>query len=208
MAVTISLNQLGKRYRNDWIFRNIDYTFVAGATYAILGANGSGKSTLLRIIAGMQHPNKGQLKYLFDDKKEVNPESIHEYVAYAAPGMELIEEMTLKEFLHFHFTFKKPWAKMSVAEITAGMGLERVQHKRITEYSSGMKQRVKLAQAFFSDCPLLLLDEPCSNLDAQGVALYQSWLQQYTNGRTVIIASNDSREYETAMASFSIEDYK
>lgn len=207
MAVTILLNQVSKRYRNQWIFRSVDYTFEAGKKYAILGANGSGKSTLLRIAAGMQHANKGTITYL-QQEKNIAPEAIYKLVSYAAPGMELVEEMTLTEFLKFHFTFKQPLDNKAISAIIEEMGLHHVRDKFINEFSSGMKQRVKLAQAFFSDTPILLLDEPCSNLDLQGVALYQTWLQKYAAGRTVIIASNDEREYENVTASFSVEDYK
>ncbi len=207
MAVTILLNQVSKRYRNQWIFRSVDYTFEAGKKYAILGANGSGKSTLLRIVAGMQHANKGTINYL-QQEKNIAAEAIYNLVSYAAPGMELVEEMTLTEFLKFHFTFKQPLENKAISAIIEEMGLHHVRDKFINEFSSGMKQRVKLAQAFFSNTPILLLDEPCSNLDLQGVALYQTWLQKYAAGRTVIIASNDEREYENVAASFSVEDYK
>lgn len=207
MAVTILLNQVSKRYRNQWIFRSVDYTFEAGKKYAILGANGSGKSTLLRIVAGMQHANKGTITYL-QQEKNIAAEAIYNHVSYAAPGMELVEEMTLTEFLKFHFTFKQPLENKAISAIIEEMGLHHVRDKFINEFSSGMKQRVKLAQAFFSNTPILLLDEPCSNLDLQGVALYQTWLQKYAAGRTVIIASNDEREYENVAASFSVEDYK
>ena len=80
--------------------------------------------------------------------------------------------------------------------------------KPIADYSSGMKQRVKLAQAIFSDTPVLLLDEPCSNLDQQGVGQYNSWIEQYSKDRLVIIASNDEREYHFCKERIRIEDYK
>jgi len=207
MAVTILLEQVSKRYRNHWIFKGISYTFDAGKTYAILGANGSGKSTLLRIIAGMQHANKGKITYI-SGEKEITAEQIFSSVSFAAPGMDLIEEMTLAEFLNFHFTFKNLLKGHSISSIVDSLGMQSVKHKFLHEFSSGMKQRVKLAQAFFSDTPLLLLDEPCSNLDSQGVTLYQDWLDQYGTGRTTIIASNDEREYVSATHTLSVEDFK
>jgi len=205
--MTILLEQVSKRYRNQWIFKGISYTFDPGKTYAILGANGSGKSTLLRIIAGMQHANKGRVRYLLAGK-EAKAEQVFASVSFAAPGMDLIEEMTLTEFLNFHFSFKEILKGHSVDSIIQRLDMQSVKHKFIHEFSSGMKQRVKLAQAFFSDTPLLLLDEPCSNLDTRGVALYQSWLNQFTERRTTIIASNDEREYVSATDTFSVEDYK
>jgi ABC-type multidrug transport system ATPase subunit len=205
--MTISLNQVGKRYQQHWVFKGIDYTFEAGKQYAVLGANGSGKSTLLRIISGMQHANKGTIEYVSEGKKTAH-EHIFSKVSYCAPGMDLIEEMSLSEFLSFHFTFKKMIPSFDVKSIMETMGMLAVRNKFIHEFSSGMKQRVKLAQAFFTDAPILLLDEPCSNLDTQGVDMYQLWLQKYTAGRLVIIASNDEREYAGITATISIQDYQ
>lgn len=205
--MTISLNQVGKRYQQHWVFKGVSYVFEAGKRYAVLGANGSGKSTLLRIIAGMQHANKGSLEYLLQEQK-INPESVYNKISYCAPGMDLIEEMSLAEFLTFHFTFKPVKPPFTATTIMETMGMLAVKNKFIHEFSSGMKQRVKLAQAFFTDTPVLLLDEPCSNLDTQGVAMYQQWLQEYAGGRLVIIASNDEREYIGVADTISIQDYQ
>lgn len=205
--MTISLNQVGKRYQQHWVFKGIDYTFETGKQYAVLGINGSGKSTLLRIVAGMQHNNKGTIEYISEGKK-IAMDNIYSKVSYCAPGMDLIEEMSLSEFLSFHFTFKKMIPSYDVKSIMEAMGMLVVRNKFLHEFSSGMKQRVKLAQAFFTDTPILLLDEPCSNLDLQGVEMYQLWLQKYTTDRLVIIASNDEREYAGVTATISIQDYQ
>ncbi|WP_118972487.1 ABC transporter ATP-binding protein [Taibaiella koreensis] len=205
--MTISLNQVSKRYQNHWVFKGLSYTFEAGRQYALLGANGSGKSTLLRIVGGMQHASKGQITYSANGQA-VAPEKIFSSISYCAPGMDLVEEMVLTEFLRFHFTFKRMLPSFSIASIIEHMGLKAAAHKQLHEYSSGMKQRVKLAQAFFCDSPVLLLDEPCSNLDGKGVEMYSQWLRTYGKDRLVIIASNDEREYEGVSATLSIEDYK
>lgn len=205
--MTISLSQVGKRYQSHWIFKGIDYTFEAGQQYAILGANGSGKSTLLRSVAGMQNINKGKIEYTLSGKK-VTSEQIYRYISYCAPGMDLIEELSLKEFLQFHFSFKKILPGYTVDQVIALMGMQVSSHKFIHEFSSGMKQRVKLAQAFFSQTPVLLLDEPCSNLDTAGVDMYLLWLKNYTADRLVIVASNDEREYEGINRLITVADYK
>jgi ABC-type multidrug transport system ATPase subunit len=205
--MTISLNQVGKRYQQHWVFRGLDYTFETGKQYAILGANGSGKSTLLRMLAGMQSPNKGTIEYNINNTS-LNTEKLFHHVSFCAPGMDIIEEMSLKEFLAFHFTFKKMLDGFTIDGIIEAMGLQKVSHKFIHDFSSGMKQRVKLAQAFFTQTSLLLLDEPCSNLDLHGVQTYQDWLRQYAANRLVIIASNDEREYEDVQNVISMQDYK
>ncbi len=76
------------------------------------------------------------------------------------------------------------------------MQLEHAADKQIRYYSSGMKQRIKLAQAFFTETPVVLLDEPCTNLDTDGISLYQKLVKDYSLNRTVIVSSNDITEYE------------
>src|SRR5205085_3035119 len=125
-----------------------------------------------------------------------------------APYLEVIEEMTLKEFLKFHQQFKPFLSSVTVDQIISIIDLEKAVDKQIRYYSSGMKQRVKLAQAFFSDTPMLLLDEPCTNLDEAGVTQYQHWIDSYTNGRLVIIASNDEREYSFCKHQVQLSQYK
>lgn len=203
----IKLDQVGKRYQQHWIFKNLSAVFESGHLYAILGPNGSGKSTLLRIIAAMQHANKGQLQYSRNNNK-LHPDQLYQYLSYCAPGMDLVEELSLKELLHFHFTFKKIRSAWNIDTILHALDMFPIRHQQIHEFSSGMKQRVKLAQAFFSDTPLLLLDEPCSNLDQEGVQLYQQWLNELTADRLVLIASNDSREYPGVQESIQISAYQ
>ncbi len=205
--MTISLNQVSKRYQSHWILKGIDYTFEQGQQYAILGANGSGKSTLLRAVAGMQDINKGTIQYTLGGKP-VKPDHVYRHISYCAPGMDLIEELSLEEFLRFHFSFKTIRKGHTIDGLIGLMGLQQAAHKFIHEFSSGMKQRVKLAQAFFSDTPVLLLDEPCSNLDLAGVEMYLQWLRHHTTGRLVIVASNDEREYEGITQLLRVSDYK
>ncbi|MCD6063014.1 MAG: transporter ATP-binding protein [Flavipsychrobacter sp.] len=203
----ISLDQISKRFQRHWIFKEISYEFSTPGAYAILGPNGSGKSTLLRIVAGMQAPSKGKLHHVMNGNA-LEQNQLFAHVSFCAPGMDIVEELTLREFLDFHFSFKKPLNGLTVKEIIHITGLQQSAEKPIGDYSSGMKQRVKLAQAVFSDTPLLLLDEPCSNLDQQGVEQYRSWIETYAQNRLVIVASNDLREYDFCKERIRIEDYK
>lgn len=203
----IYLNQIGKRFKQQWIFKGLNYTFEYPGVYGILGQNGSGKSTLLRIIAGMQTATVGQCRYELN-KAAVAPERFYRHLSYCAPALSLIEEMTLLEFFQFHFSFKKLKSGMSIEKIIALLDFQNVQDIFIHDFSSGMKQRVKLAQAFFADTEVLLLDEPCSNLDEKGIQLYEQLLAQYAENRLVLIASNVEREYESAGNLLQIEEFK
>lgn len=190
----ICLNNISKRYQQNWIFKDLTLEIQDGSSLAILGNNGSGKSSLLRIIASMQSATKGTITYTHQ-QEQIEPNAIYNMLSYAAVGMQLIEEFTLSELLTFHFSFKKSINQLRVEEIISILEMKNVQSKLVGDFSSGMKQRVKLAQAIFTDAPLLLLDEPCSNLDKHGIAQYQEWIATYQNNRTIIVASNDVNEY-------------
>jgi ABC-type multidrug transport system ATPase subunit len=204
----ITLTHISKRFQRYWIFRDISYSFSPNNAYCLLGANGSGKSTLMRVIAGMQNPSKGKVQYTHGNGAAVGPTEIYKNISFCAPGMEIVEELTLQEYLSFHFSFKKPLPGLDIPAIIALTGLQQAADKPIGDYSSGMKQRVKLAQAIFADSPVLLLDEPCTNLDQQGVAQYREWMEQYAANRMVIVASNDPREYFFCKEQIVLEDYK
>lgn len=190
----ISLSETGKRFNRDWIFRNFSYQFNTAGSYAITGPNGSGKSTLLQVIAGAVVASEGMITYNEDGNK-IESDNIFRYISIAAPYQELIEEMTLFEFLTFHKTFKPLISNITISSIIEMIRLEDASGKQIRYFSSGMKQRVKLAQAFFSDTPVLLLDEPCTNLDEDGIQLYHHLISSYTVNRIIIVSSNDAAEY-------------
>lgn len=209
MSLSISkivLSNAGKRFNKEWIFKGVNQVFLPGQPYAIIGSNGSGKSTLLQTIASSMSLSAGQLEW--HHTSLINPEQIHQYFAIATPYLELIEEMSAVEFLSFHAQFKPLYASVNIQDIIHIIGLQKNAHKKIRLFSSGMKQRLKLAQAIFSDTPVLLLDEPCTNLDKDGYALYHSLIQTYCKDKTVIICSNDEAEISFCNERIHINDYK
>jgi ABC-type multidrug transport system ATPase subunit len=208
----ITLSNAGKRYNKEWIFRGIDFSFISGKSYAIVGPNGSGKSTLLQTIAGAIHPSEGKCKWETRGGSNgisiINDELVYQHLAIAAPYLELIEEMTAKEFLHFHASFKPLQDDITVDKALQIIGLEKAANKQIRYYSSGMKQRVKLAQAVFSDVAVTLLDEPCTNLDLAGYELYEALIKKYCSHKLVIVSSNDVKEYGFCNERIDIMEYK
>jgi ABC-type multidrug transport system ATPase subunit len=212
----ITLTNTGKRFNREWIFRHCSYTFTSGKNYAITGPNGSGKSTLLQVIAGATLHNEGTIEYQTADNPSVpagghrTTDAMYHYksISIAAPYLELIEEMTAKEMLDFHSKFKPLIQSLGIEDILNIVGLEKAVNKQLRYFSSGMKQRLKLAQAFFSNTPVLLLDEPTTNLDADGIALYQSLISHYTKDKLVIVSSNVKEEYGFCEEVIEIGDYK
>ena len=204
----ISVTNLGKRYNRDWVFRKLDYEFVAPKKYAITGPNGSGKSTLLQIISGGVIFNEGDIIYLGTNNKNIATEKIYRYVSLSAPYLDLIEEMTLMEFFSFHQKMKGWLESVTIQQIIGELKLENAAHKQIRYFSSGMKQRVKLAQAIFSNVPIVLLDEPLTNLDEAGITLYHSLISNFCEDRMVIVSSNDPKEYSFCHEVIDIKLYK
>lgn len=205
----ITLTDAGKRFNRDWIFRNLSATFLPGKSYAITGPNGSGKSTLLQAIAGSLMLSEGKIEYTNRaDQRSVANDQAFQHLSIAAPYLELVEEMTATEFLRFHAHFKKLLTGFTIPEILAKVGLSAAAHKQIRYYSSGMKQRMKIAQAIFSDVPVIMLDEPCTNLDAEGIEVYRKLIGDYTRDRTVFVSSNDIQEYDFCTERINILEFK
>ena len=210
----VSLTDAGKRFNRDWIFRHLSYNFEEGNSYAIIGPNGSGKSTLLQVLSGSMQVNEGNVQWAMGNgqsamgNRQSANETVFNSVSICAPYLEVVEEMTVKEFLEFHHHFKPFLSSVTIDSIISIVGLEKAINKQIRYYSSGMKQRVKLAQAIFSDVPVVLLDEPCTNLDLAGVELYHQLINDYCKNRLVIVSSNDEVEYRFCKERINISDYK
>lgn len=210
-SLYITLQNAGKRFNRDWIFRKFDHTFETGKSYAITGPNGSGKSTLLQCIASSTQISEGTIKnrsMANGESSIINDEDFFKLIAIVAPYLEVIEEMTATEFLQFHASFKPLITSITIPEILETIGLQAAANKQIRFYSSGMKQRIKLAQAVFSDVPVLLLDEPCTNLDAPGYDLYHRLINDFCKDKIIIVSSNDINEYDFCTEKLSITDYK
>ncbi len=201
----IQLQQIGKRFNQHVIMRNVNIEFIMPNTYALLGNNGSGKSTLLQMIGGFLIPSFGKVVYTFNNV-EVAADKIFEHVSICAPSLQLIEEYSVKEFLTFHCKHKKPL--ISVNEMIAYIGLQNAANTLLENCSSGMKQRVKLAQSIFANTPVLLLDEPCTNLDDDGYALYSKMIAEFTQNKIVIVSSNDVEEYSFCKQQINVTQFK
>jgi len=203
----IELTGLGKRFQRDWIFRGLTRAFRPGSATAVLGPNGAGKSTLLNTISGQLLPTEGELTYILAGRP-VAVEDLPQHLAYAAPYLELLEEMTLLELLQFHTQFKPLRPGVSLDKLIGLMYLEKSRQQLVREFSSGMKQRLKLALALYADAPLLLLDEPTTNLDATGVAWFQEHTAATRAGRTLLLSSNVAAEYAFCDEQLLVTDFQ
>ncbi len=204
--MNIVLETAGRRFNRHWIFRHLSYTFEQGKSYAVLGPNGSGKSTLLQVISGSLSPSEGKVSY--QQSSVVTPiDAVYRHLVMTAPYLDLIEEFSLREQIDFHFKFKSFLPGYDASAVIDLLGLRHSEDKALRNFSSGMKQRTKLALAFCSDTPVLLLDEPTTNLDREGVAWYRSLVRDFSGARTVIVCSNQEAEYDFCENQLLITDY-
>lgn len=185
----IIFESVGKKFVSEWVLKDFSFTINPSEKIAVLGPNGSGKSTLLQMIAGYVQPSAGKISFYVDDVL-VEEENVFRYISVAAPYLELIEEYSLEEMVNFHFGFKNIINSMKTEDVIARSGLKESKHKAVKNFSSGMKQRLKLTLAIMSDTPLLLLDEPLSNLDEAGEKFYSQMLSDFSSDRTVVVCSN------------------
>jgi ABC-type multidrug transport system ATPase subunit len=253
-VVTISLNNLGKKFGREWIFRKLSLEIKPGDKLVILGGNGSGKSTLLQVISGFVTPNEGVIDYSLstasvasrasatrnaepktpdpelvegtsdpglvegasdpelvegEKNKTLDPDQLHRYISFASPYLQLVEDFTLTEMVEHASRFKPFMNQISSAQFIELIQLESSKDKTIKQFSSGMKQRLKLGLAILADTPLLLLDEPVSNLDKNAIQWYKNLVQNYGKYKTVIVCSNAiEEEYFFCDKSLNVSDYK
>jgi ABC-type multidrug transport system ATPase subunit len=205
--VLITLSDIGKKFNRQWVFKGINLEISSQQSLALVGNNGSGKSTLIQIIFNFQTYSKGSINYWLNQKLLTEEELVGK-ISLAAPYLELFEDFTLIEMLQFHFKLIPKQADISLEEMISNGGLGGQENKAVKYFSSGMKQRLKLLMAVYADTPLLLLDEPCSNLDNQGIEWYRNLVQTQLKKRTIIIASNQLFEYDFCDSTLSVHDFK
>lgn len=190
----------------------MNYTIAPGQKLVILGGNGSGKSTLLQVISGFVGINEGQLIYTQTtgtSAQQVAEEELRRLVSFSSPYLQLIEDFTMLEMIEHAAQFKPFQAGLNSQEVMKIAELHHAANKPIKQFSSGMKQRLKLALAILADTPILLLDEPVSNLDKAAIVWYQTLIQEYGKQRTIIVCSNAiEEEYAFCNNSLLVTDFK
>lgn len=198
----ILVQNLSKKFRQEFVIRQFNYTFQSRNSYAITGPNGSGKSTLLQLLAQFTLPNTGTV-----EMSGVDPDLVYSQITYAAPYVELIEEYTLAE--HLEILSKNNYLPSSITLETLErfIDLQPGRYKLIKNYSSGMRQKIKLGFALLSERPVLLLDEPTTNFDEQAKNWFFERLEQQRN-KLIIIASNEPREINFCQEKISIQEFK
>lgn len=205
--MNITVNDLGKKFGREWIFRKLTYSFESGTSYSITGGNGSGKSTFLQVLTGFIPSNEGSIQYRLEGG-EIKEDQFFQHFDIATPYLELLEEFTLQEFLDFHFKFKKLKVGLNLDDFVELVYLKNDRNKQIKFFSSGMKQRLKLGLCFFSQSEVCLLDEPTTNLDQKGTDWYLEQVKSVLKEKLVLISSNQKHEYDFCDQNLHIPNFK
>lgn len=204
---SIEFVDCSKNYLNHWLFKDFNYKFeiTAGNSYAFLGRNGSGKSTLTLMLVGQTSPTQGCVLWKHGDKS-LESNQLSGLYSLSSPAMDFPEELTLSEWFYFQIGINKLQGITNPMELIECSELpKKAINKSIQTFSSGMKQRLKLVYSFYSKSTLCILDEPLSNLDNEGIKLYQNLVNQKKNEKCIVVASNREDEYYFTQHQLKIE---
>jgi ABC-type multidrug transport system ATPase subunit len=205
--INIDAENIGKKFKNEWIFKDLSLNLSVGNPHAIIGPNGSGKSTLMQSLTGIMPLSQGKIYYK-EENSLIEDTDWYSYLSFSSPYMELIEEFTLFESVLFHCKFRPLSKNLSVNEFLKEIELFKHKDKQVKFFSSGMRQKLKLALAFYSLTPILFLDEPTSNLDIKGYEWYKEKILEILNKKVILISSNEPKEYIFCNSHLNILDYK
>ena len=194
LMVTLKVSEIGKHFGQTLLFKNVSFELHQGDVLAITGWNGSGKSTLLRIVAGLARPSAGQVE-MYLNEEPIKKQSRRQFIGMVAPAFSLYEELTgLENMVFFAKVRGLSFGRDDCLDTLLRVGLGDHARKIARDYSSGMKQRLKLAQALLHQPPFLLLDEPGSNLDSRGIKIVEEIVAEQRASGVTVIASNEERE--------------
>ena len=191
----MTFEEVGKRFGNRAVLAGVTGSLSPGRVVVVTGPNGSGKSTLLNILSGLLRPSRGAVRYT-EDGVELPRSGWFSRLGVAAPDMAVYDELSAIENLRLFTRLRGMRADDErLGALLSDLGLPGREHRRpVGTYSSGMRQRVKLAQAVLHSPAVLLLDEPSSNLDAAGHDIVASLVERFRAGSAVAVATNDPRE--------------
>lgn len=206
MSIEIEFSNLIKIYDEKSLYKNLSGKVKAGHCTCITGNNGSGKSTFLKIIAGLTRPTSGAVLY-YKEETAFPLAKVRDEIAFVSPEMQLYDALTATENLLFFASMaaNSALAKELVPKALQMVGLSAVADKKVATFSTGMKQRLKLALLPASNRSLWLLDEPSSNLDAAGRKILENLIEEGKKKQyTLLLATNDPLEVAYADAIFCL----
>ena len=192
-SVRLTADGLSKKFYFQWVFKEVSFEAEGGDRLLLTGPNGSGKSTLVKILAGQLHPTKGKITLTLNGE-DVPDHHYYRHLSWVGPYTDLYPELSLREMVHLHFRFK-PCVIDEVEKVISELALEKHADKLLSHFSSGMLHRLKVGLCIFSHTPLLILDEPGTNLDEQNMEFIYQLLDKYLGNRLLIFVSNNPSDF-------------
>ena len=190
--MTIELKDISHRFGTSWVLKNNTVTIPEGQVVALLGPNGSGKSTLLRILATLLPPTRGD-GLIFGYSLRNNKNEIRRRLHWLGHDFQLYQTLSARENLEFFYKLQgeKPNPE-KIQETLREVSLFAHQNRTVSQFSAGMRKRLSLARLLLKETPLVLLDEPHTNLDQDGRLLMNRCIANWKKkGTTLILASHE-----------------
>jgi len=193
------LQNVSKKYNNHFLFKDVSLNLKSNDSIAIIGQNGKGKTTFLKMLLGYSPVSSGKI---FAIKNEIETAISYSDVSYCGVAQQVFSELTVLELFDFHFAVRKSIDK-DLKSLLTKVFPTAILNKQCEKLSAGWLQRVKLLLALNTDTSIVLLDEPFTNLDKQGIDLFSRFIREMTTDRILVIASN--REDEIALCKQRVE---
>ena len=191
---TLEVEAVSKAYAGPPLFSNLTFRVEAGLT-AVEGKNGSGKTTLLKILASLLSPETGRVRVRSGDRELAGDER-RLAIGWAGLDLAFYEDFGGRENLAF---FRRAAGFPAEAEDLEArlltVGLAQAAGQRVGAFSTGMRQRLRLAFALLFDPPIVILDEPMAGLDAEGRRIVERLIADRRRTGAVVLASNDARDF-------------
>lgn len=194
LTTTLEARELSKAFSGPPLFSRLSFLAESGFL-AVKGRNGSGKTTLLKILAALARPSSGSVSVRRADA-ELSGDARRLAVGWSGPDLAFYEDFTAVENLRFlSRAGGRPAADEDLSRRLDEVGLAGALDRRVGAFSTGMKQRLKIAFSLLFDPPVLLLDEPMIGLDTDGRAIVERVVAAQRRKGLVVLASNDSRDF-------------
>lgn len=208
MEIKLIGKDIKKSFGRLLVFDSINFELTNNSSLAVAGKNGSGKSTLLKIIAGLLSPSSGEVIYQINGKK-IDKLDWFKFVGFVAPYLQLYDEFTGYENLEILAKIRgvKNY-KGKIEDILERVNLYSRRNDFVRGYSSGMKQRLKYACALLHDPIVLILDEPTSNLDPEGVEMVWAIAEEQKRKGILIVATNEPEELKICDEVINLDELK
>jgi len=192
----ISLAGLRRDYGDRPALEGVDLELAAGASLVVLGPNGAGKTTLLRILATLLRPSGGEVAVIGCSLPN-EAWKLRGRIGYLGHEPLLYRDLSGRENLRFQarlYGIERDAAEARIEKLLGAVGMDRRADERVAELSAGMRQRLSIARCVLHEPELLLLDEPDSNLDAEGRELARELIGPAT-GRTRVVVTHDPERH-------------